>query len=200
MVNIKYKIILAFSFIVLLLAATGLFLIQSMESLAKETENIYRHPFAVSNATRDIRVYILSTQNHLTEIMLSRNDETFGILVEKIRLNENRFRKQFERISERFLGDQKDVKTMLDAFTQWQEIYESIISAKREGMTEKAMRIMHGQLPKSTAQLESAIQFLADFANAKANEFYTLTLERKKGSLVMFTSLLTLTIVGSKIF
>lgn len=62
MINIKYKIILAFSSIVLLLAAMGSFLIQSMESLAKETKNIYRHPFAVSNATRDIRIHLLSVQ------------------------------------------------------------------------------------------------------------------------------------------
>jgi diguanylate cyclase (GGDEF)-like protein/PAS domain S-box-containing protein len=197
MINIKYKIILAFSFIILLLAAMGSFLIQSMESLAKETENIYRHPFAVSNATRDIRIHLLSIQNNFKEIMLSGNGETCGILVEKISSNEIRIQEQFDLINERFLGDKQDVKKMFQAYTRWQNFCKSIVSLKRKGLDDQALGMMHGQLPQATRQLESSIQFIADFANAKASEFYTLTLERKRGSLVMFTILLTLIIAGS---
>ncbi|WP_321495082.1 diguanylate cyclase [uncultured Desulfobacter sp.] len=197
MIDIKYKIILAFSFIILLLAATGFFLIQSMESLAKETENIYRHPFAVSNATRDIRIHILSIQNDLKESMLSKGGESFGIQVERICLNENKIRGQFERIEERFLGDKQDVKKMIQAFDRWKTQCESIVSLKKKDMNDQALRMMQEQLPQTAKELDAAIQFIADFANAKASEFYTMTLERKKGSLATFTILLAMTIAGS---
>jgi len=197
MINIKYKIILAFSFIVLLLAAMGSFLIQSMESLAKETENIYRHPFAVSNATRDIRIHLLSVQNNFKDMMLSRNGEACGILVERIHSNESKIEKQLDLINERFLGNIQDVQKLLQGYKRWENLCESIVALKRKGMDDQALRMMQEQLPQITKAFESEIQFIADFANAKANEFYTLTLERKRGSLVMFTILLTLTIAGS---
>ena len=196
--DIKFKIIAAFIFIVALLASTELFLIQSMEKLARETENIYRHPFAVSNATRDIRVHMLSIQNDLKDIMLTQNDETSGAAQERIRFKIEEIKALFELINERFLGDQEDIKKTVLAFTEWKKICDAIIiSSKKEGMEAETLTLMHEKMPKSTEQLESAITFIADFANAKANEFYTKTLDRKMGSLVMFTSLLAIVIAGS---
>ncbi len=89
------------------------------------------------------------------------------------------------------------LKKMFQAYSHWRNLCRSIVSLKREGQGDQALQMMQEQLPEATQQLESAIKYIADFANAKASEFYTLTLERKKDSLVTFTTLLTITIAGS---
>lgn len=64
-----------------------------------------------------------------------------------------------------FLGNKQDVKTMLEAYGRWQNLCKSIVSLKRKGLNDQALRIMQEQLPQTIQQLESAIQFIADFAN-----------------------------------
>lgn len=195
--DIRKKIIFAFSFIVVLLSATGIFLIQSMQNLAKETENIYRHPFAVSNATRDIQIHLISIQNYLKDIMLAENGKESGIAQEKIRLRERMICEKFELINERFLGDKADVHKARKVFSEWVKVCEEVISLKKNGKESDVSEIMRGEFADSSARVESAIQHLADFATDKANEFYTKTLDRKMRSLVTFTSLLAVIITTS---
>lgn len=195
--NIKKKIIAAFCLIVILLSATGLILIQNMERLAKETENIYRHPFAVSNATRNIRIQLLSIQNYLKDILIIHNDEEAGRAKEKIGWSKNEIQKQFKLIEERFLGDKNKVLEAIEAFSEWTNTCGTLIDCKQQGMEAEARRILYSDLTKNGEYLDTSIGYLADFANAKANEFYTKTLDRKKRSLLMFTSLLAIIIIGS---
>lgn len=195
--DIRKKIIFAFSLIVVLLSAMGIYLIHSMQNLAGETENIYRHPFAVSNAARDIKIHLISIQNNLKDIMLAENGEELGIAQERIRVDERMIHERFALIDERFLGDRADVLKAHQAFTDWKKICDEIVFLKKNGMLTDAYKIMRADFVKNTDRLDSTIRYLTDFATGKANEFYTKTLEHKKRSLLTVSSLLALIITGS---
>lgn len=197
--NVRIKIILGFSLIILLLSATGFLLIQSLQNLSSETKNIYEHPFAVSNATRNIQIYLSGTQSLLRDIALTQSDETFGTIQEKIRQNEIYIVKEFDLIRERFLGKAEKVEEAQQAFYQFNEVVDEIVNTRKSEGRAAISFLLENDVIQAGTQVDYKLGYLMDFATGKANEFYSKTLDAKRYSLLILTILLVVTI-GASIF
>lgn len=187
--NIRNKIIFGFVIIVVLLSATGIFLIQSMQNLAKETENIYKHPFTVSNAARDINIHVAKIQNYLKDIVISKEGADLRIANAKIDEHETLIYVNFDLITRQFLGNIQDVQKARQEFSDWRDVYNGVISKKNNTNNIDEPNIINN-INRNANRVNNSIQNLIDFATNKANEFYTKTLEGKREFLLIVTFLL----------
>lgn len=195
--NIRTKIIVGFSIIIILLSAMGSYLLRGMQGLSRETENIYKHPFTVSNAARDITIHLLAVQNHLKDIIMARQGADISGYTEKISFRVRLIHKGFELIGQRFLGDKAAVDRASQAFVAWEKVFNRVLYLCETGEKERARAILESEFPGHREAVDEAVGFIMDFASGKATEFYTQTLDSKRYSLVVLSVMLMVTITGS---
>jgi len=67
--NIKTKLITGFGIIIILLVGIGLSAIFSMVRLSKITDNMYIHPFTVSNAAQRINTNLIAMHRYMGRVV-----------------------------------------------------------------------------------------------------------------------------------
>ncbi|NQU65227.1 MAG: methyl-accepting chemotaxis protein [SAR324 cluster bacterium] len=186
--KISFKLTLGFGIIVLILVLVGLFSINQIQTIAHITTEMYDHPLAVNNGVRDMRAHIIAVQAAMKDVALARNEEQLKKAVLEVAENEKEVFRHFDIVMERFLGDKKDVAAVHKIFTDWKPIRDEVIQLMKEGKLEEAALITHNKGARQVALLDEKIEFLADFAGNKADEFYknALATEATTIRLMMF--------------
>ena len=197
--SIRGKIIFGFSLIIILLSAMGIFLIYSMQKLANEAGNIYKHPFTVSNAAKNIEIHLLSIQDKLKDAILPDSENRSRGIEISIRRQKGMILEDFGTIKDRYLGPEKDVENALTAYNSWLDVTEDVIFLQKQGKTLEASQLIETRLSQDTERFRSAMDNLIAFATGKANEFYTKTLDNKKDFLIILSFLL-ITSIGASVF
>ncbi|MBF0439742.1 MAG: PAS domain S-box protein [Magnetococcales bacterium] len=93
--------------------AIGLLALDRLTTLSGLTEQIYRHPFVVSNAVMRVREEVVVMRAALIKML---NDDA---LVVENRQHELRIREAMQRLREGFTGDPAMLRTMNDALRDW---------------------------------------------------------------------------------
>jgi CHASE3 domain sensor protein len=77
--NIKTKIILGFGTLFVLTGVIGITAIRQINSINKEVEDIYNHPFTVSNAVRDINISIYAANRSMKDVAMASDMKQFNL-------------------------------------------------------------------------------------------------------------------------
>jgi len=169
--KISTRLFLSFGLMILLIMIVGLFALLQMQTLSELTTKLYQHPFTVSNAVRDVNIHIVKMHRGMKDIVLAKEEAALEAALQAVDLSEKAVYDRLDIISERFLGDKKDVQTLRKLVIEWKPIREEVIALINQDKKNDAAAITKGKGSQHVAQLEAAINKLTDFANNKAEEF-----------------------------
>lgn len=195
--NIRTKIVAGFGIIILFMFAMGAYLLQSMLSLSRETEKIYKHPFAVSNAARDITIQLLETENYLKDMIISVDGRDVTGPVSAIADRVWEIHHDFELIGQRFLGDKTAVEKAFQAFISWETVFNRVLFLCETGKKQQAATLLTTSFSHRVKVVNEAVQTLSDFASGKASEFYTQTLNNRRHSILFLAAMLLVSTAGA---
>jgi len=173
--------------------AVIIYLVLALSSL---NDRLFKHPLAVSNATRDIRGSIIAMHRSMKDATMSSDDARVEADLAEVQRLEALVLQRFELIDDRFLGDHQDLETALQAFRDWRPIREEVIQLVRAGQRDAAADITRGKGAAHVDLLMDEIQDLMDFANAKAAEFHTEA-KKTRTSLVHLIALLSVLVAAT---
>jgi len=156
----------------MLLAITGITSIYNLLKLSQLTEDIYRHPFVVSNAVRSIDTNLISMHRYMKDVALSRNDMELESAIHKVNEHEKLALKEFDIVFKQFLGDKSKVQTVYQAVLDWKIIRDEVITLMRSGKKQQAAQITKGKGAEHIFYLNSTTQVLIKYETNKAETFY----------------------------
>lgn len=113
------RLALGFSTIGVLMLFMGAFSVNGAFTLSAVTENLHRHPYTVSNATRDVQTAIYAIHRDMKDIALSRDPSEIETAMASINQHEKNALEAFDIIEKRFLGDKTDIEEAKKAFLSW---------------------------------------------------------------------------------
>jgi diguanylate cyclase (GGDEF)-like protein len=182
-----------FSFGLVFLIAVGnaFFTIITIEKLTAHTQKMYTHPFNVSNAIANIQTSIITMHRNMKDVVLTRDSLELIQIIEDIQKEEEKVFNNFELIYKRYLGEKKDIDLSYNAFKNWKDIRQEVISLVYKKEFNKAITITKGKGARHIDNLYNQIDVLKDFAFNKAEEYYKLSLENTPLKQIILSYFLT---------
>ncbi len=178
------KISLVFTLILFVVICLGLNSQWQLSKISQDADDLYQHPFAVSNAANNINFHLVSMHRYMKDVVLAINDKELTFAVEQVALHENKALKEFDLIFERFLGDKSQLNSTYRAFIDWKAIRSEVIQLVRGHETEKAVVITKNKGGKHVANLNVLVAELVDFAFSKAEEFHSRSIQNKEQAML----------------
>lgn len=157
--------------VIVLMMSVSIVALVKLVDIRSDLDNIYEHPFAVSNAALSIQYQITSMHRDMKDVALARTKQELEAAIEKVKKSERKTLTQFDLIAERFLGKKSQVNRTYKAFIDWEPIRDRVIELTRQGRTEEAIAITKGEGALHVAKLNTSVNALVEFANNKAREF-----------------------------
>jgi len=169
------------SFIIMLscVATLGGYSIYQADQLNQQTEDIYAHPFIVSNALRDISIQVLSMRSNMQDIPFAKADEMETIIA-SMQEKEKKVIASFDVVLGAFLGDKQEIEKTKQIFIDWAKVRQKIITVAKNGERKKAHAYTQGFGLQHVTKLRARIQSHINYANAKAELFRKSSSELKK--------------------
>lgn len=188
-----------FGLIILLLVGMWILSFYFLNAIAGEVKNLYVHPYAVSNAARNININLVSMHRYMKDVVLAENEEQVLLATNQVNSHEQRVMANFDTIFNRYLGKKSDIQSAYKAFIDWKVIRDEVITLKRLGSNRKAADITKNKGANHVALLNNETQKLIDFADKKAKAFFSTANDKKHQALFVITTLWTITLVISVI-
>jgi len=162
---------LGFIGVILLLSATVFYASSQIKAIGAQIEHLYRHPYTVSNAAREIKTQILSIQQLTKDAVLLKNKKEKNDALKEITWHEQKAMENFDIISKRFLGDDIKVENPYQKFIQWAVIRQQAIDLSNNGEITPAADLISSKSANHIEALNAEIDFLVEFAEGKAITF-----------------------------
>jgi methyl-accepting chemotaxis protein len=191
--NLGKKIGIGFTFLVLMFIGLSIYSLTQMKTLSSLTEQLYKHPLAVSNAVRDINYQIVLMQQSMKDIVLAQNNTQFNSAKESVQSAQKSALQSFHILKKRFLGDMSKVEEAKQIFIDWQPIRDEVIILTSKGENEKAADITRGKGAKYVQLIDRKMSYLVHFADKKGEIFFQHARRVEKN--VFFSSISLLFII-----
>ncbi|NOZ75106.1 MAG: response regulator [FCB group bacterium] len=172
-IRIGYRLGLGFAAILVLTGILGFIAQRDVTAIWRLTEEMYRHPFTVAKAVRDIRTDIIAMHRSMKDVALAENGDEIRTAKTKVDERERQVFKSFDIVFDRFLGDMSEVRDAYDTFVNWKPIRDEVIQLRLSGKKEQAAAITKGKGADYIANLDQKILTMMAFANQKAESYYT---------------------------
>ncbi len=197
--TIRSKLILGFGVILVFVCIIGAVALQYSIQLWDSTQKLYNHPFQVSKATRDIRGNIHLIREQMAEITLNQEltEKDVEIRVQKVDSLERVVFGLFDIVKLQYLGPQDDVTKAREMFIQYKRFRDKIITLRREGNFVAAVHYRQNVSLPFVIHLQTQIQKVIDFANNKAEEFFTRSANNKDDLFFRLWVLLAIVFITS---
>ncbi|MEA3370433.1 MAG: diguanylate cyclase [Campylobacterota bacterium] len=189
------NIIISFTITITLLIFLGAVSIMKMMELSELTQKLYKHPFAVTNATKTIETNLVSMHRYMKDVALANSMDEIKKAVMKVNENEIVIYKEFDIVFDRYLGDRKDIQVSYDAFVNWKPIRDEVIDLMKIGKSDEAAQITKGKGAKHVADLNKQVGKMVDYASNKAIFFKENALKSERESITLVLSLLALILI-----
>ena len=195
--TIGFRLGLGFGMVIFLTMFVGLTALTQMHNLAQLTDDMYKHPLAVSNTLRDIKADVISIHNYMNEIVNTREEENVRAAANRVSDKENKILQSFAFVKERFLGDQADIDAAQKIYSDWKRLCDNVIHLVLSNHREKAVKLKKNEGDHFVVALDHSMQKLIDFANTKSNRFYqTAVTTKERTQLIMSVLLLVILLTG----
>lgn len=191
------RIKLVFALIVLLLIVQGVLSLNYLDKITTQAENLYKHPYAVSNAARNININLVSMHRYMKDVALAENEDKIRIASNLVDLHEQQVFENFNLIFRRYLGKRSDIEKAYKAFTDWKKIRDEVIILKIKGENKAAADITRNKGAEHVLFLNKETQKLIDFADNKAKNFRNKAIETDKEAFNLIVTLLVAIVIAS---
>jgi diguanylate cyclase (GGDEF)-like protein len=154
------------------LVGLGLFATGKMEQLRAITQDLYIHPFAVSNAATDLKGSLFQLRNHMLQIVLLRQQ---GDNIEAMAHEADGFariaREDLAVIKANFLGDRSRVAELEIKLKQWDVIRAEILAAAESEDFVTAEHLVKTKGTPTFAEIVPLVDYVLTFARNRAKGF-----------------------------
>lgn len=164
------KIFIGFFTVSVLLVAIVSIALNSSKKSAEINNQIYQHPFSVSNDVLEVHWQIALMDSYMKDAVLAHDHVELSKAIAMVEKYDHEVALRFNSIKERFLGDKQQVSDTYMTFNHWRTIREEIISFKRMGDAQQAEILVKTNSTEHLTLLNSQISVLLDFARNKALE------------------------------
>ncbi|MEW8505057.1 MAG: PAS domain-containing protein, partial [Candidatus Thiodiazotropha sp.] len=178
----------------------GILNVFTLRSISGETERLYQHPYAVSNAAQEINYHLVAMHRSMKDVALAKDLDQINRASALVEEHEKKAIQNFWLIFDRYLGDRNQIKQVYDNFMGWREIRNEVIALKKSGKHEQSAEITKGKGADYVENLTLQTNQLVKFAASKAAEFRQNAIKHSRNSIYLMSSLailvclLTLTI------
>lgn len=198
--SIGVRLGIGFGIVLFSFTVVSLFLINRMTFLSDRATMMYRHPLTVSNAVLRIDGDIVRIHRSMKDVVLAAGDVELHEAIQKVDTYEEHILKDFDLVSERFLGSPAMYADAKRAFEDWKPIRDEVISLVELDRREEAARITKGKGAQHVERLNRTMLALGEFAQSKATEFLSDTVTARESTLKLAYSLAIATMVVSVLF
>jgi CheY-like chemotaxis protein/signal transduction histidine kinase/HAMP domain-containing protein len=197
--NIGTRLSLGFAVIIGLAIFVGIVALKNISSATKTTEDMYMHPLAVSNAVHSINADIIAIHRSMKDVALAQNERELLEAEHLVDEFEKKVYENFEVVFSQFLGDLDDAKKAYNSFLNWRPIREEVIYLWHQGKSAEAIAITKGKGAMHVSNVLADVKVMVDFANKKAETFYSNTKQKEKEAYNFMLWLLVLVVVLSSV-
>ncbi|NTV94446.1 MAG: diguanylate cyclase [Thiobacillus sp.] len=173
--------LLLLGYAVLLAAVLGLgwFATGKMRQLQTITEDLYSHPFAVSNAATELKASLFDLRLHiLEEVFLRRGDGNRAELARHIAEQSKLARRNLAIIKANFLGDMAQVSRLEADLDRWDGVRGEIFAAAHAGDYDRARDLALGIGTQTFDELTEPVEYILSFARNKGRDYARQASER----------------------
>lgn len=170
-VRVLPRLIVAFAAVLLLIVALGGIALLGAGRLVQQTELLYRHPFAVSNAVRAARSDIVSLQRWGERLLTRGRESAVGPILAEIAADKRDLAVHLATIRSQYLGPREDLARLDAALIDAEREREALEAHFRSGADDpvKAEAVAEA-VHASHREVERAILTIREFALHKAEE------------------------------
>jgi methyl-accepting chemotaxis protein len=167
--TLKTRFLSIFALIALALMIVGIYSYITMNNLAAHTENLYRHPYAVSVNIARADANFVRLFRAMDKIELAANSAQINAIVTEMERVDGELEQQLKMVDERFLGDKALSANLIKTTAEWKQVRTRSIDLARAGKLEEAVKITNEQgIPKRN-EINQLVWGIRDFAQNKAN-------------------------------
>jgi len=169
--RISTRLAAGFALMVVLTLVVGVLAINSNGTLSKLTENLYLHPFAVTNGLEAANADIINIRSSVKDVILADDIAGIDAAVAKIDEHEKHFDEQMAIVQGAFLGDKKMVEDILAAYRAWTPTRQQVIALARAGRHDEAKTLAATTGAEQVAVTRKLMDQVKTWARAKAVSF-----------------------------
>jgi PAS domain S-box-containing protein len=182
------RVIIAFSIVIALTATLGVYALHAVWRLRMHAQAIYAHPFAVSNAMRQIDIDMISMRHDLQAYV---DGKGIGRIQDLRRCAGDALR-QFDIAGAHFLGDPTWIVRARQAFVAWKPRYAQEIQLVQQHAPAEVIAEAEEGNDAYLAHMNTLMQPVIDMAARKADFLQADAGRRAQADLWWISSLLAL--------
>jgi len=185
----KKNINVAFTIMVVCIVLLGAYSTYQIQQLNQRTNDIYAHPFIVSNAMGELATHVTAIRSELQTIVLINNDAARTQSMARISSHKRSVLALFDVIFDAFLGGKSDITQSRRQFMLWLDSSNAIIRLAQAGQQNKAYRLLQITELEHVAALNNRIQQHIEFANKKALQLHQSSEQLSSNAVFISTAL-----------
>jgi len=166
--------VIAISFcikVIVICAMTWLF-VSSLKNLNEVTEDLYVHPFLVSNAALEIKSNVFHLRSELLSlVLLSRDTNASEFVYRQDDEIESQIFGDLQLINIKFLGDKNQVASLRKALVDWFYIRKKIINILRNKDVAGAKQLLLTESSPKYDEIVNLVNYVNNFARKRAQQF-----------------------------
>jgi len=169
--------------------------IRVVDLIAGSTQNLHKHPFAVSNTVLKANADIIAMHRHMKDVALAQSTKEQEEAIALVDHYEVKVYQNFDFIMERFLGDKARITKARLLFANWKPIRSEVINLTQAGKNIEAALITKGKGAEYVLALTTEMDGLITFAQNKADDFVSLSSKQQAESKEILHSLMSIIVV-----
>jgi diguanylate cyclase (GGDEF)-like protein/PAS domain S-box-containing protein len=180
------------SYLVILggMAAVCVMLIIFTQQQAAITEDLYTHPFAVSNASIEARQKVAAIRNEVLFAVMSRNPLACEAAGRRVAVLHQEMLADLDAVDQFFLGDLSRVAEARSLDQRWQGVIERILAKGADGRFDAAEQIIFNEGTPLYGEIVALLDYVAGFARDKAAFFAAAAKEHSYRAFIYSVALL----------
>lgn len=176
--SIGLRLFLGFLFLTLFTICVGLIALFNSNKNLTTIDDIFDHPYTVSNSVQEIETHIISIHRSMKDIVLAKDVNEIDLEIKSVVTHEEEINSLFTIVKNEFLGDLNDVNTAWNSFKAWKPIRTEVITLAKIGERDQAAQITKGKGALHILEMNKKIKKMKDFANQKADSFRNTAIAR----------------------
>jgi diguanylate cyclase (GGDEF)-like protein len=160
-------------FVVLVVAATiGNLVTNSITTVNSSTQNLYIHPFAISNAAADLKSAVLNARAEMLRIVfVEKNVQYTKAAMVNVQKFDEQSKADLAIIKSSFLGDMNQVVALETQVNQLADMYDQILHIAESGDFIAAQLVTINEGTPIFENIAQTVDYVLTFARYKAKSF-----------------------------
>ncbi|MGA8148340.1 MAG: ATP-binding protein [Gallionellaceae bacterium] len=158
--------------VLMLVLVLGLMAIAGMERLHSVTDDLYTHPFTVSNAALEMKSALFEIRNKIVQVVLIRNrNDDVGQSISEMNAFDKTARADLGVVKANFLGNMDKVRETERLLDQWGAIRAEILRLVQNGEMAEAEKMVKTVGTPKFDEIIPRVDYVISFAQGRAKSF-----------------------------